>query len=247
MRDQLRKSTWGSELFFADTAPLFLFFVKMVRTIDIFSDVVCPWCYLGKANLERALAALPESQRPQIRLLPYELNPSTPVDGVNRREYLEAKYGNAIAGAERRLETMGREAGIEFRFDAAQIIPNTFQAHRLIFHASSHGREKEMVDALFYAYFTEGRDVGKVEVLKEIAAKVGLDPEAVQTMLSSEEGTEEVRLLEQQAREIGINGVPFFILDSRYGVSGAQTAEVFADILKKASDASREEAGKIPE
>lgn len=215
----------------------------MVRTIDIFSDVICPWCYLGKANLERAVAALPESERPQIRLLPYELNPSTPAEGVNRREYLEAKYGRSIDAAERRLESMGREAGIEFRFDAAARIPNTFHAHRLILHASSLGREKEMVDALFYAYFTEGRDIGQAEVLEEIAERAGLERAQVRTVLSGDAGSEEVRMLENQAREIGISGVPFFIIDSRYGVSGAQTAEVFSEILKKAAEA----AGAEPE
>lgn len=217
--------------------------MQMVRTIDIFSDVVCPWCYLGKANLEKALAALPESDRPQIRLLPYELNPATPAEGVNRREYLEARYGSSIAAAERRLESMGKEAGIDFRFNAAETIPNTFHAHRLILHASHQGREKEMVDALFYAYFTEGRDVGRIDVLKEIAAKVGLEKGPVDEVLSSDAGSEEVRMLEQQAREIGINGVPFFIIDSRYGVSGAQTVEVFADILKKASEAAEKAPG----
>lgn len=207
----------------------------MPEIIEIYSDIICPWCYLGKRNLDAALRDFSESSMPEIRFLPFELNPGTPLEGVNRREYLEAKYGSSIAAAEKRLVTMGKDADIEFNFDAAEKIPNTFKAHRLLWMSHEFEKQKALSEALFEAYFTKGRDMNHDASLLEIAVSAGLEAAAVQALLGSDRGDDEVRELERRASELGITGVPFFIIDGKYGVSGAQPVDVFREILAKAA------------
>ncbi len=204
--------------------------------IDLFSDVICPWCYLGKKRLEAAILSKDWPVDIHVIHQPFELNPDTPAGGVNRKEYLYEKYGDRIEEADVRLREMGKDAGIEFNFDSAERIPNTKDAHRLIYFAATRGLQSKAADSLFRAYFTDGRDVGNVDVLADIAAECGLDRAEALQFLKSEEAVEEVRSIEAQARNLGITGVPFFILDGRLGVSGAQSEETFVRAIEAALD-----------
>jgi len=206
--------------------------------IDVFSDVVCPWCYVGKRRLEQALKSAQWSVDFDISYLPFELNPSMSAEGVNRKEYLHAKYGDGIKGADERLKAMGQELGIAFNFDLAERIPNTFNAHRVIWLASSAGTgvQERIVDSLHEAYFTKGQDIGDREVLATVAAANGLEYASVEKLLSSDQGKLEVRKAEADAQNLGITGVPFFVLDGRVGLSGAQPQETFIRAIKSAME-----------
>lgn len=206
----------------------------MALKIDIYSDVVCPWCYLGKRRLEQAVQSLSKSTDLQIQYLPYELNPATPEKGVDRRKYLREKYGGSIDGAHERLTQMGREIGLDYRFDDIKTIPNTFNAHRVIWLAGQEGHQAEVVDALFKAYFTEGKDVGDKKNLVWIAGSAGLDASKVEKLLAGDQGTNEVRTIEEKAYNLGITGVPFFVFNERFAVSGAQSKETFVSAIKQA-------------
>jgi predicted DsbA family dithiol-disulfide isomerase len=205
----------------------------MALKIDVYSDVICPWCYVGKRNLERAIGLLDKPVKVQVRFLPYELNPSTPPEGVDRKKYLESKYGDAIHHANRRLESMGKEVGIDFNFEKAEKIPNTFNAHRLIWLAGNEGRQSEVVEALQRAYFIEGKDIGDKKTLAEIGVAAGLKAEKVEKLLKGGEGTEEVREQEEKAYNLGISGVPHFVIDGKAEISGAQPVEAFTSILSQ--------------
>jgi predicted DsbA family dithiol-disulfide isomerase len=207
----------------------------MAIKIDIYSDVVCPWCYLGKRRLEQVIAASPPKPDLEINYLPYELNPATPARGVNRKEYLQNKYGNSIDGAHERLVQMGEEAGIDYRFDDIEKIPNTFNAHRIIWLAGKEGNQAEVVDALFKAYFSQGKDLGDNNTLSRIAETAGLDASKVEKLLAGSQGTEEVREMEEKAYNLGITGVPFFVFNGQFAVSGAQSKETFVSALKQAA------------
>ncbi len=205
-------------------------------TIDVVSDVVCPWCYVGKRRLEKAieLAGVPVA----VRWHPFQLDPTIPPEGKSRRAYLEAKFGTAerIAELHRNISAAGASEGIDFAFDKIKVSPNTLNAHRLIRWAAEDGRQQAVVDALFHAYFLEGRDVGDREVLAEIAASAGMDRAKVAARLASDEDRDEVSAEIASAQEMGVTGVPTFILAGRYGVVGAQApatlAEAFTQIAK---------------
>ncbi len=199
-------------------------------TIEVYSDIVCPWCYVGKRRLEKALAQLGERERPQILWRPFELNPTMPEGGTGRRDYLEAKFGSldALARLEEQVRAAGEAEGIAFVFERIARTPNTFHAHRLIWHAARQGRQDAVVEALFTGYFEEGADIGAQAVLTELAARAGLDAEA---FLRGDEGTAEVRAEEADGLRLGIRAVPYFILNRAYGLSGAQPAEVFRSAI----------------
>ena len=203
----------------------------MALKIEIYSDVICPWCFLGKRRLEESVQALGEKSEVEISYLPFELNPSTPLEGVDRKKYLEDKYGGSIHSAHHRLEQMGKEAGIHYDFESQQKIPNTFNAHRVIWLAEKEGVQAKVVEALFSAYFTEARDLGDKKVLADAAASAGLNRAKVEKLLEGETGTEEVRALEEKAYNLGITGVPFFVFNGKSAVSGAQSQETFNKIL----------------
>lgn len=205
----------------------------MSKSIAVFADVICPWCYLGKKHLERALADFSADEQPTIVSLPFELNPETPAEGMNRREYLESKYGSgSLKAAEERLVALGKEARIEYNFEKADFIPNTRKAHRLIWFAAQAEPNLDLEERLFFGYFTLGLDIGKNDVLEKIAAEAGLRlPEG---FFDSEQGSDEVENLEREARRIGVQGVPFFILDNRLALSGAQPVSVFQQALSEA-------------
>jgi len=205
-----------------------------VDTIDIVSDVVCPWCYIGKRHLEASLASLPADQRPVVRWHPFQLNPDVPREGVDRLSYLEEKFGSAERASKiyERVKAAGKEAGLALEFDLIERQPNTLDAHRLIAWAQADGHSVDaLVEALFRAYFVEGRYIGDRNVLAAIAGEAGLDAQQALAWLQSEEGTRDIGRMDRQARKMGISGVPFFIFNQRVGVSGAQGSVALADAL----------------
>ena len=205
-------------------------------TIDIVSDVVCPWCYLGKARLELAIAEVQDEVGVDINWRPYRLNPDYPPEGVDQKRALVQKLGGEerVAQAHRMLSDLGREIGINFDFGAIKIGPNTLDAHRLIQWAGTEDREKQekVVSALFKANFEEGRNVGDHAVLLDIAEKAGLDRSVIATLLASDADRDLVIGEIDAAQKIGVTGVPFFIFDQQYAVSGAQTPDVLAGALR---------------
>jgi predicted DsbA family dithiol-disulfide isomerase len=201
--------------------------------IDVFSDVVCPWCFVGKRRLEQALAQA-KLEDAEIHWHAFQLNPDLPPEGVDRKSYLESKFGpGALERIHARLDEVGKGAGIEFRFDAIQRSPNTLDAHRLLWLAGTQGRQDALKEALFKAYFMEGRDVGDRSVLTDIAAQVGVEGD-VAAWLASDAGKHEVQEDLSQSARLQISGVPFFIFEGRVALAGAQPPEVFLQALDAA-------------
>jgi predicted DsbA family dithiol-disulfide isomerase len=203
-------------------------------TIDVVSDVVCPWCYLGKKRLEHALAL--EPQPIEVHWRPYQLDPSIPKGGVDRRAYLTNKFGNdgRIEAAHERLGALGAEEGIAFAFDRIARAPNTLDAHRLIRWAFLSGAQDKVVDRLFGLYFEEGRDIGDRALLIEAARECGMDAKVVEKLLAEGADEDEVRAEIAQAQQLGVTGVPFFIFAQRFAVPGAQSADVLTAAIDRA-------------
>ncbi len=209
-------------------------------TIDIVSDVVCPWCYLGEKRLEAALAG---DRRPIVlRWRPYQLDPTIPEGGLDRTEYLERKFGRGdrIRAAHDNLVRLGAELGLPFAFDRIRRAPNTLDAHRLIRWAGSAGVQREVVDRLFKAYFVEGRDIGDRAVLIAIAAESGLDGDIVEKLLAEGADAEVVQREIAEAQAIGVTGVPFFIFAGRLAVPGAQDPAMLRRAMAEARRAMAE-------
>jgi len=199
--------------------------------IDIVSDAICPWCYIGKRRLERALAMAPQPDL-QIGWRPFQLNPDMPAEGMARQDYLRAKFGDQAGGKTYdHVIAAGREEGIPFRFDRIQRTPNTILAHRLIRYALRENRQDQVVEALFRAYFIDGRDIGVVENLVAVTEALGMDADRVRSYLESDQDLAEIRAEDAFARQIGIQGVPCFIIDRKFAVSGAQPPESFLEIF----------------
>lgn len=200
--------------------------------LDILSDFVCPWCYLGKANLEAAIAT--RGAHPfAIGWRPYQLDPSIPPEGRGRRAYMEAKLGGAerVAAAHERLRELGKAAGIDFRFEAITRAPNTLDAHRLTRWAAAEARQTLVADELFRRYFTEGEDISDPGVLAAAAEAAGLDPAPVARLLAGDTDRAEVLAEAEEARRMGVTGVPTFILGGHYVVTGAQPPEVWTRVM----------------
>jgi len=204
-------------------------------TIDVVSDVVCPWCYLGKKRLERVLADEPGAPI-VVHWRPYQLDPSIPEGGLDRRAYMAKKFGDdgRLAAVHDRLEALGAEEGIAFAFERIARAPNTLDAHRLIRWAFAAGAQDKVVDRLFRLYFEEGRDIGDRALLIEVAGDCGMDTEVIAKLFAEGADEEEVRAEIAQAQELGVTGVPFFIFANRFGVPGAQSAEVLATAIARA-------------
>lgn len=206
-------------------------------TVDIVSDVVCPWCYLGKARIEQAIANLEGEIAVEVNWRPYQLNPDIPPEGVDHKSHLAAKLGGqaAVDRAHEMLTNLGLESGIRFNFDAVKISPNTLDAHRLLRWAAIEGgdHQNQAADLLFRANFEEGRNVGDRAVLLDIAEKAGLDRSVVSTLLATDADKDTVNEEIGLAREMGVNGVPCFILDKKYAVMGAQSVEVLTNALRE--------------
>ena len=205
-------------------------------TVDIVSDVVCPWCFIGKRHLEAALAELPGIGDAVVRWHPYELNPDLPSEGIERKRYLEAKFGGPERAAQiyTRVREAGERTGIVFDFDAIVRQPNTREAHRLIAWAQANGNADPLVEQLFRAYFLEGRNLTDRDTLVALAADAGVDPLAARNWLESGKGVQEIAEAEVRARDLGITGVPFFIFDGRVGLSGAHPPETIRDAIRQA-------------
>ena len=213
-------------------------------SVDVVSDVVCPWCFVGKRHLEAALRALPSELADAnivVRWHPFELNPDLPREGVDRAGYLEAKFGGAASAADRyeRVREAGVRAGIEFRFERIARQANTRDAHRLVAWAQESGADASpLVEALFRAYFIDGRFVGDRDELASIAGEAGLDREAARVHLASDAGIAEVVAAERHAGQLGISGVPFFIFNRKLAVSGAEPASVLTEAMVQAAKAN---------
>jgi predicted DsbA family dithiol-disulfide isomerase len=205
--------------------------------IAIFSDVICPWCLIGKRRLERALGEAGLAGAVAIEWLPFELNPDMPPEGMARSEYRARKFGPERAAAlDAQMRQTGLDEGIRFAFDRMQRTPNTRRAHMLIAHAQERGKGDAVVEALVAAYFEEAADIGDEAVLVAIAERAGLDPEQARAALHDDELRAGVVAGERRAGELGISGVPFFIIDNAWAVSGAQPAAAWLEVLAKAGD-----------
>jgi len=210
--------------------------------VDIVSDVVCPWCYIGKRKLEAALAQL-KAREPgldiAVRWHPFQLNPDMPAEGMPRATYLAAKFGGTAREPEiySRVHAVGDDVGIPFAFDRIAMQPNTLRAHRLIAWAQARGDldvAGALVERLFHAYFIDGRFLGDSEELVRAAGAAGFDQAEVRAMLASEEGSDAVAAEDREARSVGIQGVPFFIFNGRIAVSGAHDPPTLLDAIAAA-------------
>ena len=212
--------------------------------IDIYSDVVCPWCYVGKRRLERALTEFGGGSRVTWR--PFQLNPTMPKDGMDRTAYLESKFGSleAFRQLEEHMQAAAVSEQIAFAFEKIARTPNTFAAHRLIWLAEREGCQDAVVDSFFRGYFEEGADIGTIATLIRLAERAGLSKDVVERVLQSEEGTAEVKAEEAAGHALGIRGVPYFLVNGTYAISGAQPVETFVSALKRvAVDRTERKAG----
>ena len=213
---------------------------KRVMTIDVISDFVCPWCFIGRRRLSEALslyAAHEPDVRPLVSWHPFQLNPDFPSEGIDRRAYVEAKFGGGEGAAQvyERLRAAGRTVGIDFAFERIERQPNTRDAHRLISWAQSRGDPEDLVEGLFRAYFLQGRFVGDRQVLADIAGEAGLPADAARAYLDSDAGADTIEAMDRRVRELGVTGVPFFIFDGRVAVSGAQEAATLVAAMTQAA------------
>ena len=219
----------------------------MTFQIDVISDVVCPWCFIGKRNLERALETWRDKhpdETPVVRWHPFQLNPQIPGSGVPRRQYLENKFGGPERAKEiyARVSAAGKRAGIDFAFEGIQVQPNTVDAHRLMHYAGEHGRQDEMAEVIFRRYFVEGADLSDKETLADIAQEAGIIRNEAAAYLATDADRELIAEQDRRARTIGVEGVPFFIFNQRLTLSGAQPPEVIVEAMEKA----REELAAAP-
>src|SRR5476651_315964 len=200
--------------------------------VDIVSDTICPWCYIGKRRFERALAA---SGRNDIAISwrPFQLNPDMPPEGMTRDDYVRAKFGGGDRPRQiyQAIAESGREAGIEFQFSRIKRTPNTVLSHRLVHWSSKNERQDEVVAELFKAYFEDGLDIGDLDVLVACATGAGLDAQLTRQYLQSDEGRQEVVASDVYARRPGTNGWPSFIVTPKYAVSGAKPPSAFAGVF----------------
>jgi predicted DsbA family dithiol-disulfide isomerase len=207
----------------------------MVLHVDVISDVICPWCFIGKRRLERAVAALDGKHEVRVRWLPFQLNPTMPKDGISRREYRTRKFGSWERSLEldARVVEVGKSEGIDFAFERLERTPNTLDAHRLIWLADSEGVQDAVVEGLFRGYFTEGRDIGNRQALIDVAAEAGLDRHKAEAMLVSDDGEKAIKEAGEQARRLRVDGVPFFIIDGKITLAGAQPPDAFRQAFRQ--------------
>ena len=200
--------------------------------VDIYSDTVCPWCYLAKRRFELALAGRPRYE-PRINWRPFELNPDLPWEGVDRAGYLASKFGDSaqIEAGEAALVRHGSAVGLEFRFDLVKCLPNTRRSHLLIAHAARQGLSSEVVERIMQAYFEEGCNIGDVDELVRLGVEAGLSERETRSAMVLRAGQDGVVAAERHAAVLGISGVPTFIFDRQYSVSGAQEIETFTQVI----------------
>ncbi len=206
----------------------------MTQTVklDILSDPICPWCYIGKTHLDKALASVPDHPF-VIEWHPFQLNPEMPEDGMDRRDYLEQKFGGK-EGAVRAYAPIvehAENAGLSINFEGMKRTPNTLDAHRLIHWAGIENKQNEVVNALFDAYFVQTRDIGDHEVLADIADSVGMDAAVVLKLLKSDADREDIRNRDIHSRQMGVNSVPTYIVANQHAVPGAQPPELWEKVI----------------
>lgn len=214
--------------------------------IDVFSDPICPWCFIGKRRLEHALQQFGRVDDAIIRWRAFQLNPGMPHKGMSRSAYLSMKFGGQERAAHiyDAIRQAGEQVGIQFAFDRIQRTPNTVQGHRLIRYAAHAGRDGELTEALFQAYFIDGRDLSDDSVLASIAGECGLDSEAAKTYLAGTDNEQEIRAEHDFAVSLNITGVPCFIIGGRYAVVGAQEPDAFGPLFDLAGEEQR--AAAVP-
>ncbi len=214
--------------------------------IDVVSDVMCPWCFIGKKNLEAAAGAI-EGIDVKINWRPFQLDPTLPPEGKDRKQYMEEKFGkgDGLKEAHSRVEEAGRAAGIDFRFGDITVAPNTLDAHRLIRWAggAEGDAQQRVVNRLFELYFMEGADIGDTRILSAVAEDAGMDGAVVRELLATDRDKEEVQREIATAQQMGVTGVPCFIIDRRYAVMGAQPPQVLADAIAQAASEPTVPAG----
>jgi predicted DsbA family dithiol-disulfide isomerase len=205
----------------------------MNLNIEVVSDVICPWCYVGKRRLEKAIAAF--DRQVNVRWLPFQLNPTMPKEGISRKEYRTRKFGSWERSQEldARMIAVAKTEGIHFAFDRMERTPNTLDAHRLIWLAEQNGVQDAVVEALFRAYFTEARDISNCQVLIDVVADAGLDRDQAEALLNSKRGMEEIKADEEKGRRLGVQGVPFFIINGQVTLEGAQQPDAFLDAFNQ--------------
>jgi predicted DsbA family dithiol-disulfide isomerase len=200
-------------------------------SLDIFSDPVCPWCYIGKANLDRALESIGDHPF-RVEWHPFQLNPDLPREGADRRAYLEAKFGGKAEAARAYANVMqaAEAAGVEINLDRMDRQPNTLDAHRLIHWAGLEGRQNAVVNGLFRAYFRDGRDIGNSDTLADIGAAAGMDGAVVARLLATDADRDDLAARDADARRKGVRAVPTFLIARQYVVSGAQPPELWKQV-----------------
>ena len=214
--------------------------------LDIISDPICPWCYIGKTKLDRALEKHPEHDF-IIEWHPFQLNPSMPSKGMDRREYLEAKFG----GKEEAVRVYGdianaaETAAVEINFESIQRTPSTLNAHRLLHWAALEGKQNALVDRLFKAYFQKGQDISNHDVLVEIASSTGMNAELTRRLLKTDSDANDIQDRDAAARERGVSGVPCFVIGNHYVIQGAQDTELWEKVIIELSDAHNAATGRV--
>ncbi|RAW00162.1 DsbA family oxidoreductase [Pseudochryseolinea flava] len=208
---------------------------KPTIKIDIVSDIVCPWCYIGKRRLEKAMHQLADKFQFEVEYHPFELNPNTPVEGVNQKEHLIDKFGSEARYEQLtgNVTNVAAQEGLTFDYDKQTTSPNTRMLHSIVQLAKLEGKHLEVMEALFNAYFTDGVDLTNKNTLREIAKSVGLVNAADPDIFASPQAIQQISLAEKELSKLGITGVPFYIINNKYGVSGAQASETFVKAFQE--------------
>ena len=206
----------------------------MILNVDVISDVICPWCYIGKRRLEKAISDVDGKHEVRVHWHPFQLNPDMPKEGVSRNAYRIKKFGSWERSQEldAKLIAVGETEGIHFAFDRMERTPNTLDAHRLIWLADQNHCQDAIMEALFRAYFTDGRDISNRDTLLDVVAEAGLDRQQAESLLNSDEGMEAIKEAEGLSRRYRVDGVPFFIINNEITLSGAQPPETFLAALQ---------------
>jgi predicted DsbA family dithiol-disulfide isomerase len=209
--------------------------IKPVIRVDIVSDVVCPWCYIGKRRIEKAMADVSSEYDFDVHYLPFELNPDMPAEGKNQKQYLSNKFGGDERYEQITQHTtrVARDEGLSFDFSKQNVSPNTRLAHVLIQAAADDGKQLALTEAFFKAYFTDGVDLSKKENVIDVAVSVGWEKEKAEAALADEAAVARVAITEKEMSKLGISGVPFYIINNKYGVSGAQASEAFVKAFRE--------------
>lgn len=206
--------------------------------IDVISDTVCPWCYIGKKRLDKALATWDRQDvSVNVDWRPYQLDPTIPAEGVDRQKYMEKKFGTERAkSAGKVIAEYGEIEGIKFAFDKIKRSPNTLDSHRLVKWAGDAGKQLDAVELLFKRYFEEGADVGDHGVLLEVATDIGMDKDQVRNMLASDTDRQFIEYEDHMAREMGVTGVPFFLFEKKFSVVGAQEVDTLTKVFTRVQE-----------